>query len=252
MTGKGAARVGMIVPSSNTALEPALMGMHIPPDLVTFHLSRARVTSISLGPGSLAQFDVGSMCEAASLLADARPDVLVWAGAAGLWTGLDRDRALCHAITARTSVPAVTTALALVEACRSLGARRVGLVTPYIAGVVERIMATFADEGITVVAERHLGLSDNHSFALVNPDKVVAMALECAPSKVDAVVIACTNVSTAGTAAEIERRAQAPVLDSIAVTVWHALKVAGLADPGLPQRPGPAPWTSRPFQIGGK
>ena len=156
MTAPGPARVGLIVPSSNTALEPALIEMGLPTDEVVFHMSRARVTSVSLQRESLEQFETGPMCQAASLLADARPDVLVWAGTAGLWRGLRSDRALCDAITQLTSVPAVTTGLALVEACRWLGARRVALVTPYLVDVVDRIVKTFANEGVTVSAERHL------------------------------------------------------------------------------------------------
>ena len=41
------------------------------------------------------------------------------------------------------------------------------LVTPYLSEVVDRIVATCAGAGVSVVAERHLGLSDNHAFGLV-------------------------------------------------------------------------------------
>ncbi len=191
------------------------------------------------------------MCQAASLLADSRPDVLVWAGTAGLWRGLGADRALCDTLAELTSVPAVTTGLALVEACRSLGARRVALVTPYLGDVVSRIVMTLAEEGVAVTDERHLGLSDNHAFGLVPPDEVLAMALDCTSSAVDAVLIGCTNMSAAGVAGEIERRSGAVVLDSIAVSVWWALKTAGVTDPGQPQRPGHGATAPTTSQIGG-
>ena len=156
-------------------------------------------------------------------------------------------------MTACTSVPAVTTGLALVEACRSIGAQRLGLVTPYVAEVVDRIVVTLATEGLTVGAERHLGLTDNHSFALVPRGTVLAMAVDCALPDIDAVVVACTNISAAGTTPEVERRAGARVLDSIAVTVWYALQVAGFADPGSPQHPGPEPSEPVPsLRIGGE
>lgn len=243
-------RIGMIVPSSNTAFEPAVADMQLPRADVTVHVSRARVTSISLGSESAGQFGSTPMCAAALLLADARPDLLVWAGTSGLWLGLDHDRALCEALTRATSVPATTTALALFDACAALGVRRCALVTPYLSEVVDRIVATFAGAGVVIVAERHLGLSDNHAFGLVTEQEISALALACASDDLDGCLVACTNLGGAGIVAALEQQLHAPVLDSIAVTVWHALKVAGLAVPGTPQRPGPGIPGRAPAQIG--
>ncbi len=243
-------RIGMIVPSSNTAFEPAVAEMYLPKSDVTIHMSRARVTSVSLGSESQAQFGSAPMRAAALLLADARPDLLVWAGTSGLWLGLEHDRALCEELTKATSVPATTTALALFDACATLGVRRCALVTPYLSEVVDRIVATCAEAGITVVAERHLSLSDNHAFGLVTEEEISALALACATSDVDGFMIACTNLGGAGIVAALEQQLQVPVLDSIAVTVWHALKLAGLAGPGTPQRPGTATPGRAPAEIG--
>jgi maleate isomerase len=243
-------RIGMIVPSSNTAFEPAVAEMQLPKSDVTLHASRARVTSVSLGSDSQAQFGSAPLCAAALLLADARPDLLVWAGTSGLWLGLDHDRALCEALREATSVPATTTALALFDACATLGVRRCALVTPYLSEVVDRIVATCAEAGVAVVAERHLGLSDNHAFGLVTEQEISALALACTSDDLDGCLIACTNLGGAGIVAALEQQMRAPVLDSIAVTIWHALKVAGLARPGTPQRPGPGTPRRAPAQIG--
>jgi maleate isomerase len=243
-------RIGMIVPSSNTAFEPAVAEMRLPNSDVTIHVSRARVTSVSLGSESQAQFSSAPMCSAALLLADARPDLLVWAGTSGLWLGLEHDQSLCEELTKATSLPATTTALALFDACATLGVRRCALVTPYVSEVVERIVATCAGAGISVVAERHLGLSDNHAFGLVTEEEISALALACATSDLDGCLIACTNLGGAGIVAALEQQLRAHVLDSIAVTVWHALKVAGLAEPGTPQRPGASTPGRAPAEIG--
>jgi maleate isomerase len=243
-------RIGMIVPSSNTAFEPAVADMRLPQGEVTVLVTRVRVTSVNLRPQSEGQFDSAPMCAAGSLLADARPDLLVWAGTSGLWLGLDHDRSVCEALTKATSVPATTTALALFDACTTLGVRRCALVTPYLAEVVERIVATCAGAGVSVVAERHLDISDNHAFGLVTEEQISALALACATSGLDGCLIACTNLRGGGIVPALEQQLRAPVLDSIAVTVWHALKVAGLAEPGTPQRPGPSTPGRAPAQIG--
>jgi len=246
----GPVRIGMIVPSSNTAFEPAVADMRLPQGEVTVHVSRARVTSVTLDSESEGQFDVAPMCAAASLLADARPDLLVWAGTSGLWLGLDHDRSLCEALTHATSVPATTTAIAFFDACATLGVRRCALVSPYLAEVVERIVATCAGAGVSVVAERHLDMSDNYAFGMVTEEEITALALDCATSSLDGCLIACTNLRGAGIVPALEQQLGIPVLDSIAVTVWHALKVAGLAQPGTPQRPGTSAAGRAPAQMG--
>jgi maleate isomerase len=99
------------------------------------------------------------------------------------------------------------------------------------------------------VAERHLGLSDNHAFGLITEQEISALALACASSEPDGYLIACTNLRV-GDVVALEEQLRAPVLDSIAVTLWHALKVAGLAEPGTPQRPGASTGGRAPAQMG--
>jgi hypothetical protein len=69
-----------------------------------------------------------------------------------------------------TGIPATSSVLALFEALRQAGMTRIGLVSPYLAAVQERIIATFRAEAVAVVAERHLGLSENFTFAIVAAD----------------------------------------------------------------------------------
>src|SRR5438874_2660889 len=110
-------RIGMIVPSSNTCLEPVtsriLYGERTD---VTAHFARVPVTRIALDDGSDAQFDPAPMLQAARRLAEAKVDVIAWNGTSGSWLGADRDRRLCTAIEQATGVPATTSTLALLAA----------------------------------------------------------------------------------------------------------------------------------------
>ncbi len=162
-------RLGMITPSSNSVLEPVTSAMLAGVDGVTAHFSRFRVTEIALDAAALNQFDASVMLPAADLLADAKVDAIAWNGTSASWLGIGRDRSLCEAITARTGVPATTSTLACIDAARALGAKRVGLVSPYTDDVQRRIGDVWAEEGIAPHAERHLGLRDNFSFGEVAP-----------------------------------------------------------------------------------
>jgi maleate isomerase len=220
-------RLGMITPSSNSVLEPVTAAMLADVGGVTAHFSRFRVTEIALDAAALNQFDVSVMLPAADLLADAKVDAIAWNGTSASWLGIARDRDLCEAITARTRVPATTSTLACIDAVRALGAKRIGLLSPYIDDVQRRIGEVWAEEGVTPHAERHLGLRDNFSFGEVSPATIADMARAVAADGADAVVILCTNLDGAALAASLERELDIAVLDSVAVTLWRALGLAG-------------------------
>lgn len=220
-------RLGMITPSSNSVLEPATCAMLHGVTGISAHFSRFRVTEIALDQPALNQFDPSVMLPAAALLADARVDAIAWNGTSASWLGIGRDRSLCEAITARTGVPAITSTLACIDAARALGARKVALVSPYTDDVQRRIAEVWAKEGIAPHAERHLGLRENFSFGEVAPATIADMIRAVAAEGADAVVILCTNLDGAALAAPLERELGVAVLDSVAVTLWRTLALAG-------------------------
>jgi maleate isomerase len=220
-------RLGMITPSSNSVLEPVTGAMLAGVDGVTAHFSRFRVTEIALDVAALNQFDASVMLPAADLLADAKVDAIAWNGTSASWLGIGRDRSLCEAITARTSAPATTSTLACIDAVRALGARRVGLVSPYTDDVQRRIGDVWTEEGIAPHAERHLGLRDNFSFGEVAPATIAGMIRAVAAEGADAIVVLCTNLDSAALAAALERELDVAVLDSVAVTLWRTIGLTG-------------------------
>ncbi len=222
-------RLGMLTPSSNTVLEPVTGRMLANLPEVSAHFARFRVTRIGLSADALQQFDPAPVLEAAQLLADAHMDCIAWNGTSASWLGFDSDRRLCAAITESTGAPATSAVLALNDALARIGARRIGLVTPYTADVQERIVANYAAAGIDVAAERHLDDPGNYSFARYEETEVAALVRDVAKAGCDAVVILCTNFRGAGAAAALEAELGVPVLDSVALTVWASLRLAGAA-----------------------
>jgi maleate isomerase len=221
-------RLGMLTPSSNTALEPITCAMLAGIEGVSAHFSRFKVTEIALSQSALRQFDDSEILRAAELLAHARVDVIAWNGTSASWLGFDRDERLCQRITDSTGIKACTTVLACRDLLRGLGAARIGLVTPYRRDVQERIIANWNAAGMHCVAERHLSLQDNFSFAEVPEADVAALIDEVAREGCDAVIVLCTNMRGATAAARIEQKLGVAVLDSIAVTLWACLTATGV------------------------
>lgn len=220
-------RIGMIVPSSNTCLEPQTYRVLGSRTDVTVHFTRIPVTRIALDDSSDRQFDPAVMQDAARLLATADVDVIAWNGTSGSWLGSAHDQELAGGISRATGIPATTSTLAYFEAFRTFGTERIGLFTPYTEDVNQRVIASYERDGIKTVDHRALGLSDNESFARVTDDEMLPGSLELAAAAPDALVYLCTNLYGANITAEIEETTGVPVLDSVAVTLWHALKLAG-------------------------
>ncbi|MEO8220787.1 MAG: aspartate/glutamate racemase family protein [Specibacter sp.] len=221
-----ATRIGMIVPSSNTCLEPQSYRILGDRQDVTIHFTRIPVTRIALDDSSDKQFDAEVMRDAARLLATSDVDVIAWNGTSGSWLGVEHDRELVSQIQDATGIPATTSTLAYMDAFASFGTKNISLFTPYTQDVNNKIINAYAGNGITTLDDHALGLSDNESFARVTTDEMRPGSLEMAASGSDAIVYLCTNLYGATIAAEIEERTGVPVLDSVAVTLWHCLKLA--------------------------
>jgi len=220
--------LGMLTPSSNTVLEPMTAAMLAALPEVTAHFGRFRVTEISLADRALGQFDIEPILAACDLLADARVATITWNGTSASWLGLDRDRALCHAIAARTGIQATTSVLALVEIFRLTGVTRFGLVSPYLDEIQERIIPNFAAEGFACVAERHLGDRGNFSFSDYSEATIASLVREVAAHRPQAITILCTNMRGAPVAEALEAELGIPVYDSVATALWGSLRASGV------------------------
>lgn len=233
-------RVGILVPSSNTIMEPLIAAIlqtvndRIPSVHITAHFSRFRVTQISLDKTAQSQFDLPIMMQAVSLLADAKVDAISWGGTSAGWLGLGTDVELCKAIENQFGIPASTSTLALVESLHALGDPRLGLVTPYVPEMNEAIKKTFAGVGIAIAEnDRCLGITDNNKIGEVSGDQVISMVREvvAANENLEIVMVFCTNLSVARLAPSLEtqyRDHNVVLLDSVGAVVWGLLQKLGI------------------------
>ena len=217
----------MLTPSSNTTLEPVTTAMLAALPSVSVHFSRFRVTEIALTGDALAQFDDRPILAAAELLAHAKVDVIAWNGTSSGWLGFEADLRLCERIEAVTGIRASTSMLALNEVLHATGVKHLGLVTPYIEAVQQRILANYAAIGFTCPAERHLDVQDNFAFSQVSDATLSEMVREVAAARPEAIGIICTNLRAAPLVAALEQETGIPIYDTIATAVWKSLKLAG-------------------------
>lgn len=225
-------RLGILVPSSNTAVERVLISMLAPlaPN-ITVHFARVSVTKLTLDPGAASQFsDHERFTAAAKLLRDAEVDVISWAGTSGGWMGFEQDEALARAIGEATGIPATTSTMALNRALERLQAKKIGFVTPYLDDVHARILSVYRAGGYDVVSDDHLGLSSNAKIGALNKEQLsaqVGVVVRQGGPGLEAVTTFCTNLNAAHLVPSWEAEYDITVVDSVAVIAWDMLKIKG-------------------------
>ncbi|MGI9334470.1 MAG: maleate cis-trans isomerase family protein [Gammaproteobacteria bacterium] len=221
-------RLGMITPSSNTVVEPFTNAIVEGLPGVCAHYARLRVTEISLVPAALDQFDLDPFLASADLLADARMHAIAWNGTSAAWRGFDQDTALCEAVESRYAVPATASMAAINAVLNATGAKRIGLVTPYLGDVQSRIVENYTSAGYTIVAERHLDVRENFTFSEIDPETIADLVRAVATPIPDAIIIVCTNLRTPDIVSPLEGELDIPIYDSLSTVVWHAARLAGV------------------------
>lgn len=238
-------KLGILVPSSNTNLEPLTCSILSSLPDVSVHFSRFPVTHIALSATALSQFDETAILAAASLLADAQVDVIGWSGTSSGWLGFEADEKLCRSIEQKTGIKATTSVLALnrlLDLVRGRESKPVpfGLVTPYLDDVQAAIISTYGKAGYKVKAESHLRKTVNVEFAKVSEatldgqmDGVIG---QLGGSGTKVVSTFCTNLKAAQRVQFWEEKyGDLYVFDTTATVVWDMLRMAGVDYKGISQ-----------------
>jgi maleate isomerase len=231
-------RIGLIVPSSNTTMEteiPAMLrsrAVVVPQDSFTFHSSRMRMQQVT--PDELRRMDEQSD-RCAIELADAQCDVLAYAClvaimAQGNGYHAVSEQRLCNALGGNVNAtPVVSSAGALIDALRTIGARRIGLVTPYLKPLTKRVAEYLEHENFDVVDAVSLEVADNVAVGLLDQRNLLDAWRRVDVRSCDALVLsACVQMPSLDVVQEVETMAGIPVVTAATATVFRILSVLGL------------------------
>ena len=133
---RGRARIAVVVPFSNTNLEPD-MTMLCPPG-VSVHFARAGGYDLGAIPDEhqMRRYSDAPFEEVVDSLLACRPDVLLYGcTSATLARGSEFDAEFRRRIEAHGAVPVVTAASAVIEALEDLGVERFAFSSPYVASL---------------------------------------------------------------------------------------------------------------------
>jgi len=218
-------RIGQIVPSSNTTMETEIQAMllarqSIRPERFTFHSSRMRMKKVV--KEELAAMDAESD-RCALELSDARVDVLGYACLVAIM-------AMGHGSHERTvenggAAPVITSAGALVEALKVIGAKRIVVVAPYMKPLTELVVDYIRNEGFEVVAYRALEIPDNLDVGRHDPRLLPEIVKTLPYQDVDAIVLsACVQMPSLAAVPQVEAMTGKPVITAAIATTYAMLR----------------------------
>ncbi len=125
--------------------------------------------------------------------------------------------------------PVVTSAGALIDGIKTLGAKRVSILTPYMKPLTALVVDYLEDAGIQVVDSISLEIPDNLKVGLLDPRAPIEITRNLNLKGVDAVVAsACVQMPSLASIQPIEDRIGLPVLSSSVATAFAMLKRLGL------------------------
>jgi maleate isomerase len=231
-------RIGQIVPSSNTTMEteiPAIFRSReaVFPERFTFHSARMRMKHVTAE--ELAAMDAQSD-RCASELGDARVDVMGYAclvaimsKGLGYHTVAEARLGVC-ARDAGAAAQVVSSAGALIEAIRALGARKISLIAPYLKPLTQRVVEYIEGEGIEVHDAISLEISDNLAVGRRNPMQLLETLTQLSTGPADLVVLsACVQMPSLAAIPNAESIAGRPVVSASSATAFRMMQCLSIA-----------------------
>jgi maleate isomerase len=188
-------RVGMVIPSANTATETLIQAVLQGRPAV--HFARMRLTE-----GTKEAEDIMLRDHLPGALEDLRTagiDVLVLACTSGTSFGDDAARDVFEEQAKQTSgAREVLTASGLASsAMRRRGWKSIALLTPYLDALGEHVAAALHADGFEVAVSHHLGYRDARSIGEIPEEKIITAIDEVASTsqECDGIFVSCNNLA---------------------------------------------------------
>lgn len=230
---RGLARIGVLVPFTNTNLEPDMALLR--PEGVSMHFARLGGYDQDAIPdaGQMAGLGASALAEPLGLLAGVKPDIILYGcTSATLTHGSDFDRELAVTAEALSGAMTITAAGALVVALKALKADRIAFASPYVPAINDMAIAFLREHDIETVSRADVeDVLDNYAQGEMSPASVHDLGVRADSDKADAVVLSCTDMRSVETVDRLERTLGKPVVCSNQAMIFAALRELSI-EPG--------------------
>lgn len=226
---RSGAKIGVLVPYTNTNLEPDLRLLS--PPGATIHAARLGGYDVEEIPGAdqMAGLGAAPLDEPLRLIAGVRPDVVLYGcTSATLTHGPAFDRDLAAKIMAMAGARSITAAGALVAGIKALGLSRVGFASPYLGEINDQAVAFLKAEAIETVCRADIGRPlGNYGQGELTPEEIFKLALRADHPEAQGIVLSCTDMRALEVVERLEVKLQKPVVTSNQAMVFCLMAALG-------------------------
>lgn len=217
-------RIGLIVPSSNTVMEPDFhryLGS-------TCTISTCRIFLESVTREAEARMLEQELPRSLRLIKTTAPHVVVFGcTSAGALGGLAHDAEIARTIERQTGSRSLTVVKSVLDQLRLLRPRRVAVFTPYQDALTRSVSQCVTEGGYELVSMAGMGIQDNRDIGRVTPAEITAFVeSNMAGIEADCVFLSCTNWRSIDAIEILEERLETPVITSNQATIEAVRKVA--------------------------
>ncbi|MFC4732458.1 arylmalonate decarboxylase [Salipiger abyssi] len=226
-------KFAVLIPSTNTIVQPEFDDMRV--EGVTNHISRVAVPNATLKTDAdmerfMGLIEDGTRAALDAALSCAPDHVIIGMSSETFWGGLAGSRVLAAQLAEWTDLPATMGSDAADAALRAYGARRLGILTPYLPVGDANVHRFFTDLGYDVAQIIGLKRSSPTDIAATTIAEMDAALDELGALDVDAILQCGTNLCMAAHAPRAEARLGKPVIAINTALYWHALRSSGIHD----------------------
>lgn len=223
------AKIGIMIPSSNTVFEQEFSTIvRTVPGVIG---CTSRLLLESADAAGLQRMNQ-HIERAAQELATIEPDLVIYGCTSGSFVdGEAGDARLREQIQAIAGCPAVSISQAILEALHQLRAGRVTMLTPYDADLTRREIEFLHAGGIQVIDYAYRDLPDNLGRGAQPPEATFYHARRLNYREADAIFLSCSNIRTLEIIPALEAHSGKPVVASGPAVIWLALRRAGVHEP---------------------
>ncbi|MCE5209494.1 MAG: aspartate/glutamate racemase family protein [Chloroflexi bacterium] len=184
-------RIGLIVPSSNTVMEPDFY-RRLPVD-ITLHTARMFLEDVT-AEAEARMLDEFTL-PAARDLATVQPDVVIFGcTSAGALRGNQFEEDFIKEISRVSGAPTIGVNQSVRETLKKLGAHKIVVVTPYLDELNQHIQSSLEQAGLEILNILGLGIRENTSIAKVPGQSIMELARNAVGDlQPDALFVSCTN-----------------------------------------------------------
>lgn len=216
---------GVLIPSTNTTVETEYTRL-LPPSLQAHYARLGKAGDTPFLPSR-----DEDLSYQAQMLGHAKVEVIALVQTSASMFADDYDQNAKARMAENAGAPSLTSAEAIGEAVRALGASRIAIVSPYSEDVIGRTKHYYETRfGLQVLATAAFGATDSYAIGSLSADNATEAFARIDQPEIEVLVVPGGNFPTMSFVAAWEEEFGKPVITTNQVVIWAAMVAMGIED----------------------